>query len=103
MPSRPPNLKPKAARSTRRSPKAEEYRRWYKTARWQRLRAQQLRSHPLCEMCEADGRLTPATVCDHRTPHRGDEAAFWSGPFQSLCDAAPWRCHSRRKQQIERA
>lgn len=27
----------------------------------------------------------PATVCDHVTPHRGEERAFWAGPFQSLC------------------
>lgn len=40
----------------------------YNTARWQRLRAAQLAMHPLCEGCEAMGRLTPANTVDHRTP-----------------------------------
>lgn len=60
-----------------------EYKRWYKTARWQRLRARQLANNPLCVMCLP--RPTPATVCDHKEPHRGDPVKFWSGPFQSLC------------------
>lgn len=72
------------------------YKRWYKTARWQRLRDQQLQSHPLCAMCEP--RTVIAKVCDHVEPHRGDEVKFWSGPFQSLCT----NCHSSSKQRIEK-
>nr|WP_245581848.1 hypothetical protein [Phyllobacterium phragmitis] len=37
-------------------------------------------------------------VCDHVTPHRGDEELFWSGPFQTLCKP----CHDRDKQRMER-
>ena len=81
---------------------AKPWRRLYGTARWQRLRAEQLAREPLCRMCAEAGRVTAATVCDHVDPHRGDEAKFWAGPFQSLCDAAPWRCHSRAKQREER-
>src|SRR5687767_2133162 len=58
---------------------------WYKTYRWQQLRRRQLEREPLCAMCQADGRVTAATICDHVEPHRGDAALFWSGPFQSLC------------------
>jgi hypothetical protein len=43
--------------------------------------------------------MAPATVCDHVTPHRGDVAKFWSGPFQSLCQP----CHDREKQRAEAA
>lgn len=85
----------------RRSNAAEAYRAWYKTGRWQRLRARQLREEPFCRMCAAAGRVTIATVCDHVDPHKGDPDKFWNGPFQSLCDEAPWRCHSSRKQSIE--
>jgi 5-methylcytosine-specific restriction protein A len=73
------------------------HKRWYKTARWQKLRARQLEAHPLCAMCQPR-RVTVATVCDHVQPHRGNVIRFWSGPFQSLC--AP--CHNSEKQRIEK-
>jgi hypothetical protein len=54
-------------------------------------------------MCLEGGRVTPATVCDHVDPDtKRTEERFFAGPFQSLCDAEPWRCHSRRKQREER-
>lgn len=81
-----------------RSTEAEAYRRWYKTARWQKLRARQLNHEPLCAYCLDIGVVNAATVCDHTTPHKGDEHRFWSGPFQSLCKP----CHDRDKQRIER-
>jgi len=66
--------------------------RWYKTARWQRLRSHQLQREPLCAMCK---RI--AEVCDHIEPHKGDEQRFWQGPFQSLCAS----CHNSDKQRME--
>lgn len=83
----------------RRRDHDEPHRRWQKTYRWQKLRARQLAAEPLCRMCADDGVLMVATVCDHIEPHRGDEAKFWAGPFQSLCAA----CHSREKQRAEQA
>ena len=71
---------------------------WYGTARWQKLRRNQLMAEPLCCMCADEGRVTAATVCDHVEPHKGDEGKFWSGPFQSLCK----HCHDRHKQREER-
>lgn len=68
----------------------------YHTARWQKLRRQQLQSEPLCAMCLP--RPVEATVCDHIEPHKGDLEKFWAGPFQSLCKA----CHDGPKQRIER-
>lgn len=62
-------------------------RKWYSSARWQRRRKAQLDDEPLCRMCLEQGHVTPATVCDHITPHKDQEEAFWSGPFQSLCAA----------------
>jgi 5-methylcytosine-specific restriction endonuclease McrA len=69
----------------------------YKTARWRKLRAQQLIEEPLCRYCDQAGKVTPATVADHVIPHRGDEAKFWGGELQSLCAA----CHSSAKQREE--
>lgn len=89
------------ASKDRRSPEAAAYRLLYKTAEWRSIRMHQLAEHPLCATCEKEGRVTEATVCDHVEPHRGDRVKFFAGPFQSLCDEDPWRCHSRVKQREE--
>lgn len=76
-----------------------EYQHLYNTARWKRLRHHQLRTHPLCAMCRDQGRLTPASVADHKTPHKGDTTLFYDPDnLQSLCKA----CHDGAKQQLER-
>jgi 5-methylcytosine-specific restriction protein A len=89
-----------------RSPEAEAYRRLYKDKRWRGkagVRARQLAKQPLCEMCLKASRITRATVCDHVDPKRKEtEEGFFKGPFQSLCDQEPFRCHSSRKQREER-
>jgi 5-methylcytosine-specific restriction enzyme A len=72
--------------------------KWYGTARWLRRRARQLKSHPLCAMCEARGIITPATICDHVVPHHGDRNKFEFGKLQSLCVD----CHDVDKRQVER-
>jgi hypothetical protein len=63
------------------------------------MRKAQLAKEPLCRYCQMLGRITPATVCDHITPHRGDLALFYAGPFQSLCAT----CHSAVKQAEEQS
>lgn len=61
--------------------------------RWRKFRASWLRKNPLCVRCQADGKVTEATVVDHVIPHRGDQALFWkAGNHQSLCAS----CHSRK-------
>lgn len=62
-----------------------EWRKWYATARWKRLRLDRLSSQPLCERCLISEIVTPATVVHHAEPHRGDWDKFWSGPFENLC------------------
>jgi 5-methylcytosine-specific restriction enzyme A len=54
--------------------------------------------NPLCVMCEADGRITLAQICDHIKPHRGNEELFYAGPFQSLCKLH----HDSTKQRMEK-
>lgn len=75
----------------------QPWRRWYWTQRWRNIAKAQLRDEPLCAMCLAQGKVTPATVCDHVEAHKGDPHKFWFGKRQSLC--APH--HSRDKQEIE--
>lgn len=70
--------------------------------RWQKARATYLTKpeNVLCRMCHAKGRITPATVVDHITPHRGDQALFWdSKNWQPLCKP----CHDVDKALIERS
>lgn len=69
----------------------------YKTARWRKRRLAQLQAEPLCRYCQQQGKTTAATVADHATPHRGDEALFWGGELQSLCAEH----HSATKQREE--
>lgn len=74
-----------------------KYSQLYTTKRWRKLRASQLILQPLCEMCLDHGNITEATVVDHKEPHHGDMAKFWTGPFQSLCK----HCHDSHKQRLE--
>lgn len=69
----------------RRRDSEAPHRTWVKSRRWKKLREVQLSIEPLCRMCSAENKITIAVICDHVEPHRGDEAKFWSGPFQSLC------------------
>lgn len=72
-----------------RSPEAEAYRRWYRLAIWRGrngLRARQLARQPLCERCRKAGRITAATVVNHRKPHKGDWSLFIDPQnHESLC------------------
>ena len=45
-----------------------------------------LQAHPLCCMCQKEGRYVKATVVDHIVPHRGDQKLFWDqSNWQPLC------------------
>lgn len=78
----------------------QHWRKWYRTARWKRLRwATLLRDRFTCQRC---GRLesnTSKLVADHVKPHRGDERLFWDGELVTLCSA----CHSGEKQRLEKS
>lgn len=68
-------------------------------ARWQKVRATFLASHPLCAMCAAQGFIVVATVVDHIVPHMGNQTLFWDeNNWQPLCASH----HSSDKQREER-
>lgn len=77
----------------------QPWRRWYKTARWQRLRwAVLVRDMFTCARCQRLEADTSQLVADHRKPHRGDEALFWDeGNLWTLCKT----CHDSWKQRVE--
>ena len=98
MPTKPPVHRAAGVRSAaetkaeldRQRPSAA--RRGY-GSRWRRARAAYLARHPLCASCQAQGRVEPATVVDHVTPHWGDARLFWDeSNWQGLCK----RCHDAK-------
>lgn len=79
------------------------WRKWYKTARWQKLRMQVLiRDRFTCQMAEC-GRVegnTSQLVADHKIMHQGDEHLFWDEEnLQCLCKP----CHDGLKQRQEQS
>jgi len=75
-------------------------KRWYDTTRWRRA-AKAFLADPdnaLCALCQKIGRDTPATIVDHKKPHKGDYGLFWDQEnWQGVC--AP--CHSAAKRMQE--
>lgn len=77
----------------------EKAERWYKSARWRKLRRRKLNRHPYC-CCPCHGKavIVEACIVDHVDPHRGDPKKFWKeSNLQSLCK----RCHDSCKQSEE--
>ena len=77
------------------------WRRWYKTAAWQRLAwAVKVRDAFTCQRCGLTSDAKYALAVDHIKPHRGDEALFWDERnLQTLCKG----CHDGAKQREEAA
>lgn len=101
MPVRPPLHRPalKADRDKRHDARRGTATERGYDSRWRKARATYLAHHPLCRMCEQQGRVTAATVVDHITPHRGDSALFWdTDNWQQLCKPH----HDSAKQREER-
>ena len=56
---------------------------------WREVRAAYLSAHPLCFMCQSEGRLTPATTVHHKKKLADGGNHYW-GNLMSLCAS----CHS---------
>lgn len=83
----------------------KETHQFYLSPAWRRFRNWYLSKHPLCEQCEAEGRLTLAAMVDHILEIKDGGALTDEGNAMSLC----WKCHgiktaderSRRKNHQE--
>jgi hypothetical protein len=85
------------------NPHTVDPRAWYGYGEHKQRALHQLKIEPMCRMCAAEGRITPAEVADHVTPvtdARGVASyeRFKLGPLQSLCRA----CHDSDKRKAER-
>lgn len=76
---------------------AKPWRAWSQRKEWKHRREAQLAKQPLCERHLAQDRVVPATVANHKTPHRGNWELFIQGELESLCKS----CHDDVAQGIE--
>ena len=69
----------------------------YHTARWTRLSRAFRIEHPLCEICNDNGVIKPATCVDHIIPWPicGEDLFFDRLNLQALCD----ECNHKKGQQ----
>ena len=74
------------------------YQKLYGSEHWRRRAKAQMRQEPLCRMCLANSKVTPAQVADHIEKHGGNFNKFRLGALQSLCAA----CHNSTKSIIEK-
>jgi len=63
------------------------------TYRWHKVSRLYLKEHPLCVICQKEGRVTEAIIVDHITPHKGNQELFWNDSnWQPLCKS----CHDKK-------
>jgi len=68
-----------------------QVKRWYDSARWQRLRRDVLQAEPFCRSCRSHGMKRLTVDIDHVRKHDGDALLFWDRDnLQGLCK----RCHT---------
>lgn len=87
MPSRPPSLRTRVAKPTRKlsnwTKRESRQARGYGRAH-DLMRAQVLREEPLCRICTEAGRITPTTIADHVVP-KAEGGTDDRGNYQGLC------------------
>lgn len=72
----------------------------YNSTRWRKLRESHLRAHPLCEMCEREGRVTPGEDVHHiqtftqaRDDRERDRLAYDPANVMTLCKSCHRQMH----------
>lgn len=75
----------------------------YQNPLWKRLRDAHLREHPLCEVCELEGKVTLAEHCHHlqsfvegRNEMEQKTLAFDPNNIISACALCHWEIHHGR-------
>jgi 5-methylcytosine-specific restriction endonuclease McrA len=74
----------------------------YHTNRWTRLSRAFRATHPLCEMCKANGIVKPATCVDHIVPWPICQDDFYNrSNLQALCEDCNHEKGQRDKKRIQ--
>ena len=64
---------------------------------WVAVRNLYLAQFPLCEICEAKGKLTPAVLVHHKKPIKEGGALLDSDNLQSLCNSCHEDIHGKER------
>lgn len=82
----------------------------YNSSIWQKLRNCYLIEHPLCEVCESEGRIVPAVEIHHiREISNGEsleemmDIAYNPNNLQALCIECHHKIHTYRRRQNKNA
>lgn len=67
---------------------------------WQKIRDRYIVSHPLCEICQQNGRYVLATLVHHKKP-LADGGTHDEENLQSLCVSCHEKIHRRKKKAAE--
>lgn len=86
--------------------KDRDYQQLINSTKWLRLRREVLTRHPLCQRCEAEGKLTAATEVHHVRPV--EEAITYADKQQRMYDPHNLRalchdCHVRTHTELGRS
>ena len=86
--------------------KDKDYQRLINTSQWLRLRRDILTAHPLCQRCQAEGKITAATEVHHVRPV--EEAINYAEKRRRMYDPANLRalchdCHVRTHTEAGRS
>ena len=72
--------------------KPSQFKDWYCSSAWRKLRAVILSQDPLCVKCLERGTHKESKVVNHIKPHKGDRKLFYDMKnLEGLCK----RCHNR--------
>lgn len=86
-----------ARRRYDRTSRDPELRAFYSSGRWTKLSKLKRELTPLCELCTAEGLVTPADMVHHTKPVRESMSdALVLELLQSLCNACHARTHAQR-------
>lgn len=73
------------------------YRKLINKARWKHLRLKKIQACPLCESCQANDRITPATEVHHITPVESVTSAWQMEALMYDYDNLMSLCHECHK------
>ena len=62
---------------------------------WKRIRDRYIQEHPLCELCQQEGRLTPAEEVHHKKP-LAEGGTHARDNLVALCKSCHARIHAQR-------
>ena len=97
--------KPKKKHSYQKHDKNKDIAKIYNSSQWQKLRAAYFAEHPLCEMCLAEGKITPTQEIHHIKPISSGNSnsemralAYDYNNLEALCT----ECHHKVHQEMRR-